>query len=158
MRLSTRGRYGVRAMLDIALYGANGPVNLREIASRQDISIDYLEQLLRKLRKAGLVRSVRGPRGGFLLARPPEQVKLWDVLAALEQEMAPVFCVDEMVLGTPSRKRCSRVSGCATHIIWLGLARQVRSYLESKTLRDIMDGMAQLCKESAPGQPVMFQI
>jgi Rrf2 family iron-sulfur cluster assembly transcriptional regulator len=145
-------------MLDMALFGAGGPVGLKEIAARQDISMDYLEQLLRRLRKAGLVRSIRGPRGGFVLAKPAEEIPLWDVISALEDEIAPVFCVDEIVPGKPSRKRCSRTSGCATHLIWVGLARQMRSYLESKTLRDIADMSTQMCNASSPGKPVMFHI
>ena len=106
MRLSTRGRYGLRAMMDIALYGAEGPVNLKEISARQEISVDYLEQLLRRLRKAGLVRSVRGPHGGFALAKPSEKVHVWEILAALEPDIAPVFCVDEKLLARVPKKRC----------------------------------------------------
>ena len=81
MRLSTRGRYGLRAMMDIALYGAEGPVNLKEISIRQEISVDYLEQLLRRLRTAGLVRSVRGPHGGFVLSKPSESLHVWEIIS-----------------------------------------------------------------------------
>ena len=158
MRVSTRGRYGVRAMMDIALFGANGPVNLKEISERQDISGDYLEQLLRRLRAGGLVRSVRGPHGGFLLAKPPEKIHLWDIIVALEQEIAPVYCVEEELLARAPKKRCPRVSGCATHILWLGLAREVRSYLEARTLRDMLEAGEQVCEVSVPGEPIMFQI
>jgi len=158
MRLSTRGRYGVRAMLDLALFATNGPVNLKEIAARQDISVDYLEQLLRRLRKAGLVRSVRGPRGGFVLARSPGEIRLWEIVSALEQELAPVFCVDEEILARPPKKHCARMSGCATHILWMGLARQLRLYLDSKTLQDVAETSREICKQSVPGRPVMFHI
>jgi Rrf2 family protein len=158
MRLSTRGRYGLRAMMDIALYGAESPVNLKEISARQEISVDYLEQLLRRLRTAGLVRSVRGPHGGFALAKPAEKVHVWEILAALEPDIAPVFCVDEKFLARTPKKRCPRMSRCATHLLWLGLAEQMRSYLESKSLRDLVEVSARMCNESAPGEPVMFQI
>lgn len=158
MRMSTRGRYGVRAMLDLAMAGGNGPVSLKEIASRQEISIDYLEQLLRKLRKASLVRSVRGPRGGFLLARAPKDICLWDIVAALEQDVTPAVCVDEEILGGRTRKKCSRLSGCATHILWLGLARQTKSYLQERTLQDILNMSNNMCEKIDPGAAVMFHI
>jgi len=158
MRLSTRGRYGLRAMMDIALYGAEGPVNLTEISIRQEISVDYLEQLLRRLRTAGLVRSVRGPHGGFALAKPSEKVHAWEILAALEPDIAPVFCVDEKILARAPKKRCPRMSRCATHVLWLGLANQMRSYLESRSLRDLVEASARMCNKSVPGEPVMFQI
>ena len=158
MRLSTRGRYGLRAMMDIALYGAEGPVNLKDISARQEISVDYLEQLLRRLRTAGLVRSVRGPHGGFALAKSAEQLHVWEILAALEPDIAPVFCVDEKLLARTPKKRCPRMSRCATHVLWLGLAEQMRAYLSSKSLRELIETSARMCNESAPGEPVMFQI
>ncbi len=158
MRLSTRGRYGVRAMLDLALFGKAGPVNLKEIASRQQISIDYLEQLLRKLRQGGLVHSVRGPHGGFVLARSPEQIPVWDIVACLEQEIAPAFCVDAELLGRPAKKKCPRMSGCATHLLWLDLAVQTRKLLEARTLKDLADDARTICDRAVPGQPLMFDI
>jgi Rrf2 family protein len=158
MRLSTRGRYGLRAMMDIALYGAKSPVNLKEISARQEISVDYLEQLLRRLRTAGLVRSVRGPHGGFALAKPSATVHVWEILAALEPDIAPVFCVDEKILARAPKKHCLRMSRCAAHLLWLGLAEQMRSYLESKSLGDLVEASARMCNESAPGEPAMFQI
>jgi len=158
MRMSTRGRYGVRAMLDLALSSTAGPINLKEIGARQEISVDYLEQLLRKLRKAGLIRSVRGPRGGFLLARSPGQITLWEIVRALEQEVTPSRCTDEEVAGKTSRKPCPRLSECAVHMLWLGLARQTRDYLESKTLQDLMDYAAALCDETVRGEQIMFHI
>ena len=158
MRLSTRGRYGVRAMLDLALCSRGSPVRLKDMAARQDISIDYLEQLLRKLRKAGLVRSVRGPRGGFHLARSPEEIPVWEIVDALEEEVAPVYCVDKVVGRKSRRKPCQRMSDCATHLLWTGLARQMRAYLEAKTLQDLADDAVRICDKATPGSPVMFFI
>ncbi len=158
MRLSTRGRYGTRAMLDLALCGSNGPVSLREMASRQDISADYLEQLLRRLRKAGLVRSVRGPRGGFLLASDPAQIRLWDIVSALEDRIAPVACVDNVVGHKSCEEPCQRISSCATHVFWGGLARQIRAFFESKTLQDLALDAKRLCREAKPGAPLPFEI
>ncbi len=142
----------------MAMAGSTVPVNLKEIAARQDISADYLEQLLRKLRKASLVRSVRGPRGGFLLARPPREISLWAIVSALEQDVTPVRCVDEEILGGRRRKRCPRLSGCATHVAWLGLARQTKAYLQSKTLQDLLECAQRLCEEVVRGETVMFHI
>jgi len=139
MRMSTRGRYGARAMLDIALHGGSGPVSLREMARRQEISVDYLEQLLRKLRKAGLVRSIRGPRGGFCLTRLPKNITMWQIVSAVEPEVAPVHCVDGVVGRRSSRRVCSRTKNCATHRMWAGLAREMRTYLQARTLRDLMN-------------------
>jgi Rrf2 family iron-sulfur cluster assembly transcriptional regulator len=145
-------------MLDLAMAGASVPVSLKDIAARQDISMDYLEQLLRKLRKASLVRSVRGPRGGFMLARTPREITLWEIVAALEQDVTPVRCVDEEILGGRPRKKCERLSGCATHVVWLGLARQTKGYLESKTLQDVLELARRMCDEAEPGRMVMFHI
>jgi Rrf2 family iron-sulfur cluster assembly transcriptional regulator len=145
-------------MLDLAMSGSKAPVSLKDIAARQDISMDYLEQLLRKLRKAGLVRSVRGPRGGFLLARTPKEICLWEVVSALEQEVTPVRCVDEEITGRSVRKRCERLSGCATHVIWLGLARQTKTYLQGRTLQDVLEVAQSLCEDAVRGEPVMFHI
>ena len=158
MRLSTRGRYGLRAIMDIALYGDDGPVNLKEISARQEISVDYLEQLLRRLRTAGLVRSVRGPHGGFALAKSPENVNVWEILVALEPDIAPVFCVDEIFLARVPKKRCPRMCNCATHPLWLGLAEQMRAYLQSKSLRELVETSAGMRNVSVPREPVTFQI
>ena len=160
MRLSTRGRYGVRAMLELALSGRQGPVSLAQISKRQQISLDYLEQLLRRLRKAGLVRSVRGPRGGFVLTRPAARITLWEVVAALEDHVAPVYCVDDLMLGRSSKKkRCRRVKECATHLLWAGMARQVRAFLEAHTLQDLTDTSSRLTGKGGGCElPLMFQI
>jgi len=139
MRLSTRGRYGLRAMLDLALHAGEKSVNLRDVSARQTISSDYLEQLLRKLRKAGLVTSVRGPRGGFRLARKPKDISVWEIVEAVEPEVAPVHCVDAVVGKRAPRKPCARMASCATHRLWAGLAVEIRKYLESRTLHDIVE-------------------
>ena len=158
MRLSTRGRYGVRAMLDLALCAKEVPVSLKKMASRQDISADYLEQLLRKLRKAGLVRSIRGPRGGFMLARPPESVEIWDIVSVLEDYIAPVHCVDKVIGRKSRQKSCQRMSGCATHLFWAGLARQLKAYFKSKTLQDLASDAVTICRDATPGEPINFEI
>jgi Rrf2 family protein len=158
MRLSTRGRYGTRAMLDIALYSRNGPVSLRRMSERQGISTDYLEQLLRKLRDAGIVRSVRGPRGGFLLARRTENITIWEIVAAVEQDVLPVHCVDAVVGNRAPKRKCNRVKVCATHRLWRGLAREMRGFLEGVTLRDLVEDSKALGDHLLPERQPMFYI
>jgi Rrf2 family protein len=148
----------MRAMVDLAATGSDAPVSLKDISKRQSVSVDYLEQLLRRLRKAGLVRSVRGPRGGFLLAREPGQISLWEILVALERDITPVYCVDEEVLMRPARRNCARAEACPTHALWAGLARQMRAFLEANTLQDLVGSTLRVHGQSADGKPVMFHI
>ena len=158
MRLSTRGRYSVRAMLHIALQGKNGPVSLKRLSDRQDISTDYLEQLLRKLRKARLVRSVRGPKGGFLLARKESDIRVWDVVAAVEPELAPVHCVDSAIGRRSRQSRCSRVKNCAAHRMWGELARVIHGFLVERTLKDLADDARSDGSRSASEKQLMLHI
>jgi len=145
-------------MVDLVANGGEKPVSLKDISRRQGVSVDYLEQLLRRLRKAGLVRSVRGPRGGFVLAREPGQISLWEILSALEHDIAPVYCVDGEVLDRAGRKTCQRAAECPTHALWAGLARQMRVFLEANTLQDLAGSTLRVHGQSADGKPVMFHI
>lgn len=111
MQLSTKGRYGSRAMLDLAMRYNKGPIMVKEIAARQQLSEKYLEQILSDLKKAGLVVSYQGKKGGFQLARPPEEITLREVLEALEGSFAPVRCVDDDSF-------CPRKDVCAMRDIW----------------------------------------
>jgi Rrf2 family transcriptional regulator, cysteine metabolism repressor len=158
MRLSTRGRYGTRAILDIALFAGDGPVNLRKMSERQNISTDYLEQLLRKLRNAGLVRSIRGPKGGFMLAKEAEDITIWEIVNAVEQEVLPVHCVDAVVGNRAPKKKCARVKGCATHRLWAGLAREMRNYLEGINLKDLVEDSKALGDQFLTEEQPMFYI
>jgi len=148
MRLSTRGRYGVRAMLDLAMNSEKSPASLRDIAQRQEVSADYLEQLLRRLREAGLAVSIRGPHGGFKLARPAEQITLWEIVSALEDEMAAVHCVDVAMGSDPRRALCHRRSTCAARLLWRGLSLQIRDYLEKRTLADLRNEAMEISDNS----------
>jgi Rrf2 family cysteine metabolism transcriptional repressor len=130
MRLSTRGRYGTRAMLDVALHDNQGPVHLKDIAARQQLSKKYLEHLISRLEGAGLLRSTRGPGGGISLAKPPSQIKLSEILETLEGPAALVECVD-------NPERCPRSSGCATRDVWMEIGQLMGDFLESKTLEDL---------------------
>jgi Rrf2 family protein len=118
-------------MLDLALQSGDGPVMVKDVSRRQAISCLYLEQLFNRLKAAGLVRSARGPKGGFILARPPSEIKASDILAAMEGSMAPVECVDNATL-------CSRSSYCLTRKIWLAIKQATDEVLESTTLQDLI--------------------
>jgi len=130
MKLSTRGRYGTRAMLDVALHCAEGPVRLKDIARRQEVSKKYLEQLISRLETAGLLTSVRGAGGGISLARPASDIKLSEIFQTLEGPIALVECVD-------NDERCSRSSSCATRDIWMEMGQLLSDLLESQTLEDL---------------------
>ncbi len=132
MRLSTKGRYGARAMLDLALNSGEGPILLRDIARRQEVSEKYLEHSITALRKAGLVRSIRGARGGYVLAKSPAQTRLSEIMQVLEGSMAPVECVDDPQV-------CQRAQLCVTRDIWVKIKEAVDNILESITLEDMVE-------------------
>ena len=135
MRLNTKGQYAVMAVVDLAMCGNAKPVPLSEIADRQDISLSYLEQMFSRLRRAKLVRSVRGPGGGYLLARKPEQVRVADIFIAVDETARERKCSP----GLPGA--CSsRSVHCATHSLWTELGNEVYRYLSSKTVADVMSG------------------
>jgi Rrf2 family transcriptional regulator, iron-sulfur cluster assembly transcription factor len=135
MRLSTKGRYAVMAMADLAGHeGANRPVSLAEIAKRQEISLSYLEQLFAKLRKGGLVKSVRGPGGGYRLSRPAAEVRIADIILAVDEPMTATRCEQ----GSP--KGCTgTTTRCVTHDLWEELGRQIQVFLSSVSLADVIE-------------------
>lgn len=135
MRISTKGRYGLRALFDLAVHqGSKGnrPVSLREISERQRISEAYLEQLFAPLRHHGLVRSVRGAQGGYVLAQPASQITVADIIRALEGPVAPVDCVRE-----DEGEICNYAENCVAHLVWLRLRDSINRTLESITLEDM---------------------
>lgn len=137
MRISTKGRYGLRALFDLAVYQRtkdSRPVSLREISQRQGISEAYLEQLFAPLRHHGLIRSVRGAQGGYILARPASEISVADILEALEGPMAPVDCVRE---DEGEGEVCSQVENCVAHLVWLRLRDSIAQTLKSITLEDM---------------------
>lgn len=131
MKISTRARYGTRAMMDIAMHSHEGPVMVKDIAQRQQISPRYLEQLLFNLKLAGFITSVRGVRGGFLLARPAKNIKLLDIVQALDGSIAPVSCVDQPDLFARSKY-------CAAHDLWCEIKMATHKILNSVTLADLV--------------------
>ena len=132
MRLSTVGRYALRAMVDLALHQNQGPVSCHEIATRQEVSEQYLSQLFLKLKRANLVQSVRGPGGGYVLTREADVIRATDVLRAVEETLEPVFCVD-----ADAQASCHRVDGCPTHWLWTKLGDAIRTVLDSVTLSEL---------------------
>lgn len=133
MKISTRGRYGTRMMLDLAAHHDQGPTPLREIAKRQDLSVKYLEQLIIPLKAAGYIRSVRGARGGYTLARKPDKISVGQIIKVLEGGLSLVDCVEDP-------KVCEREKNCPTRDIWLRMSERLMEELSSLTLRDILDG------------------
>jgi Rrf2 family protein len=132
MRLSTKVRYSVRLMLELALSYDQGNVRLRDVAERQGVSEKYLEHLVAALKAAGLVRGMRGRHGGYTLARPPAEIPLSEIHAALEGSLAPVECVDDPEV-------CSREKQCVARDIWKEVRDAVKDILESTTLEDLVD-------------------
>lgn len=139
MRISTKGRYGLRILLDLALRGG-GTVPLKDIARSQQISLLYLEHIIAPLTSAGIVKTVRGVRGGVRLAKPPEEIKLSDLVELLEGPIAPVDCVDDP-------KTCPRSKFCVTRDVWAEVKNAIEAVLESKTLHDLV----QMQKSKAQG-------
>lgn len=147
MRLSTKGRYGARLMLELALCYGKGSILLKDIAERQEISEGYLEQILPLLKAAGLVNSSRGAHGGYTLANPPSEITLGEVVRAVEGTMAIVECV-----ATP--EVCHRVDFCVTRDIWEEMSEKMMGVLDSTTLQD----MVNLQRQKLKSQPLMYYI
>jgi Rrf2 family cysteine metabolism transcriptional repressor len=132
MKLSTRTRYAVRAIIELAQHDSNKPLQLKIIAERQDISVKYLEQLMAVLRSAGFVRSVRGSKGGYVLAQAPNQIRMNDVLHRLEGSVSTVDCVE-------NENACARSADCAARYLWLQVEHAIDNILGSITLQDLVD-------------------
>ena len=147
MKLSTRSRYATRALLDLALHDGEAPVPLKDTAERQQISLTYLEHLVGPLIAAGILRSIRGARGGISLAKPPEEIKLSEVIYLLEGSLAPVECVTNPEI-------CARSELCVTRDIWGEVKNAMNGVLGSITLQDVVE--RQKNKQQSKG--VMYYI
>ncbi|MAH83784.1 MAG: Rrf2 family transcriptional regulator [Rhodospirillaceae bacterium TMED8] len=133
MKLSTKGRYAVMAMVDLAKESVGEPVALADVAERQEISLSYLEQLFGKLRRSGLVQSVRGATGGYLLARKASETPICDIILAVDEPIQTTRC------GASSPTGCQTNHGrCLTHDLWEGLGNQIYAYLKSVSLEDVV--------------------
>lgn len=148
MRLTTKGRYAVTAMLDLALHEDSGPVPLAEISARQAISLSYLEQLFAKLRKRGLVKSTRGPGGGYSIGKPATEVHVAEIIGAVDEAVDATSC--------GGKKDCHNHSPCLTHNLWTELSRQIKLFLSGITLADLIadsqdqDGETELRQMTLP--------
>ncbi|WP_333873225.1 Fe-S cluster assembly transcriptional regulator IscR [Methylobacter sp.] len=131
MRLTTKGRYAVTAMLDLAFHSQIKPVTLTDIAARQTISLSYLEQLFARLRRAGMVKGVRGPGGGYKLCRKTSDINIADIIAAVNEPLDSTKCGGEA--------NCQKDQACLTHDLWMGLSEQIREYLKSISLADLLE-------------------
>lgn len=131
MKLTTKGRYAVTAMLDLALHGHSGPVSLAEISVRQEISLSYLEQLFSKLRRSGLVISTRGPGGGYSVARQLHEVAVSEIIVAVNETVDATQC--------GGKENCHSQGRCLTHDLWDGLSAQIEEFLGSVSLQDMID-------------------
>ncbi|MFQ6035449.1 MAG: RrF2 family transcriptional regulator [Sedimentisphaerales bacterium] len=132
MNLSTRTRYGIRAILELAESYGQGPLQLKIIAQHQDISAKYLEQIMAMLKSGGFVRSIRGAKGGYTLAKAPNQIKLSDVFDCLEGSVTTVECIE-------NEDYCVRVADCTARQLWIQVDRAIKSVLKSITLQDLVN-------------------
>jgi len=131
VRLTTKGRYAVTAMLDLAFHSQIKPVTLTEIATRQTISLSYLEQLFARLRRAGMVKGVRGPGGGYTLCGEASEINIADIIAAVDEQVDATRCGGEA--------NCQKHQACLTHDLWMGLSDQIRDYLRGITLAELLE-------------------
>ena len=142
MRLTTKGRFAVTAMVDLAIRGGNGPITLASISERQKISLSYLEQLFGKLRKHEVVASVRGPGGGYCLSRPANKISISDIIVAVDESLDASQCHG---LGN-----CTDDKQCITHDLWMGLNGTISSYLKSVTLHQLITNQLPTQTGSSP--------
>lgn len=134
MMLSTKGKYGLRAVLDLALHTEEPAVSLSAIGERQDISISYLEQLIAKLRKAGIVNSIRGAQGGYVLAKPASEISVGDILRALEGNLDPIKCGE-----LSGEKSCQGSDSCVTKFVWKRISDSINDTVNEMMLSELVD-------------------
>ncbi|MCQ2508044.1 MAG: Rrf2 family transcriptional regulator [Dorea sp.] len=133
MKISTKGRYAIRIMLDLANYNNGDYIRLKDISERQGITIKYMEQIMPLLTRAGYVRSYRGNNGGYMLAKQPKEYTMGDILRVTEGNLAPIACLDDDV------NHCMRSDQCQTLPFWTGLWKVINDYVDSVTLQDLLD-------------------
>lgn len=131
MKLSTKGRYGVKAVLDLAINYGKEHVSIKSIAERKNVSEYYLEQLFAQLRKAGIIKSIRGAYGGYSLTRPPSEITVYDIIEVLEGTIEISDCIEETT--------CTNMDCCATRLLWVRIKDSIDSVLKSTTLQDMVD-------------------
>lgn len=133
MKISTKGRYALRLMIDLATNDEGNPIRIKDVAKRQNISDKYLEQIISILNKAGFVKSVRGPQGGYILKKKPEEYTVGTILRLTEGSLAPVACVEE------DETDCERQNSCVTYLLWKRLNVAINEVVDTTTLKDLVD-------------------
>jgi Rrf2 family protein len=144
LRLSTKGQYGVRAMFELAKNYQKGLLTIKEISERQDVSVAYLEQLLNKLRRARLIKSQKGPGGGYVINKKPEEISIGMILNALEGPVTITHCLG------PRAKGCNRVEGCVARLLWKSLGEKIESFLGTISLNDLINEEVNPVRNSLP--------
>ena len=138
MKLTSKGRYAVMALADLAKFNSVNPVSLRDISLRQGISLDFLEQIFSKLKKYNIVKSIRGANGGYILNKEPEEIKLANILSAVDEEVKTVQCKKE------SKKGCNgKTTKCITHNLWDELEIHINRFFEQKNLKDLITNFSE---------------
>jgi Rrf2 family protein len=155
MRLSTKSRYGLRALFDMAYHAGTLPAQIKDISRRQNISPRYLEQIFQDLKKAGLLKSRRGPQGGYILARKPHEITVMDVIHATEGEMALVDCVKD---ANNRKQACEFDNQCITQQVWAEASRKLNEYLGTVNLRDLCDRARDMGLEKELDHRFMYYI
>ena len=136
LKLTTKGRYGLRAVIDLAIYAKTEPVSLSDVAERQNISISYLEQLVAKLKKAGIVQSTRGAQGGYSLAKEPEEISVGEILRALEGSLSPVDC---SAVDGEGETECSASNFCVTKYVWKRINDSINDTVNNMFLSELLE-------------------
>ena len=145
MKLSTKARYGMRAMVDLALHYEKGPILLKDIAKRQEVSMKYLDHIISTLRANGLIESAKTRHSGYVVSRAPCQIKTYEIIKAVEGSLAPVDCVDDP-------KICHRADFCATLNLWKKLKKSMRDVLEGVTLEDLAKEQREIIEQKTKGE------
>ena len=145
MKISTKGRYALRTLIDLTQHSNGSLVTLKDIAARQGISQKYLEQIVTQMVRSGFLKGMRGSQGGYRLARDPKEINVGEILEAIEGCLSPVACLD------PSNEACDRCGDCSTLELWKGLYETVMNYLTAITLQDLVD------RASVPGQAIPLE-
>ncbi|PLX75358.1 MAG: Rrf2 family transcriptional regulator [Desulfuromonas sp.] len=154
MRLSTKSRYGLRALFDMAYHAGTLPAQIKDISRRQNISPRYLEQIFQDLKRGGLLKSRRGPQGGYFLTRKPQEITVHDIIQAAEGEMALVDCVKEK----GCKKECDFNNSCVTQQVWAKASKVLNEYLTSVSLKDLCDQGKELGMEKELDHRFMYYI
>lgn len=150
MKLTTKGRYGLRAVIDLAMYAKHEPVSLSDVAERQSISISYLEQLVAKLKKAGIVQSTRGAQGGYALAKEPEEISVGEILRALEGSLSPVDC---SAIEGEGETECSASNFCVTKYVWKRISDSINDTVNNMFLSELLNESNKVKNDASRVEP-----